>query len=345
MGKYQFVATVEGGDPRPCRVPDIDDTVLGDFGFLVGEGNRCIQSVKNGQAFGNAHQSHQGGEKINRGVCGMDHLAGRNLGRVAQNKRYAHRGLVGQPLVHSAMLAHHIAMVRGEDHDGILDQLVFLKKAENLPNIVVDATHHPEILGQGGLAQLLDCIGPAGHPPRAVLQGGQNFAHGHGLLEGQVIVHGVVGSPHGIGPVGIRKSEHQTKGLFLVTFENIEGAVDQPIGGEAFLVRSIQVVVRLVFFARSDLWTVLGQFEFFPMPAIEHEAVVRKPELAGRGPTGLGPAVQVPLAKVGCRVAALAQDFGKGDDRVLERHVVAGRTGRLWIKTRNPRSSGRCANR
>ena len=81
------------------------------------------------------------------------------------------------------------------------------------------------------------------------------------------------------------------------------------------------------------------------MPAVEHEPVVGKPELAGGSPTRLGIPVQVPLAQVGGRVSALAQDLGKGDDGVLEGHVVAGRSGGLRIKTRDPRSPGRRAYR
>ena len=121
----------------------------------------------------------------------------------------------------------------------------------------------------------------------------------------------------------VGKSEHEA-GLFLVPLENVD-TVNQPVGGKLFSsAPSSRSSVGL--FCGRRLAGHPRSVEFFPMPAVEHEPVVGKPELAGGPPARLGIPVQVPLAQVGGRVSSARQNLGKGDDGVLEGHVVAGRS-------------------
>ena len=111
----------------------------------------------------------------------------------------------------------------------------------------------PKYLERVDWLSFLTPFDPPVTQPGRFCKAARTLRDGDRLLEGQVVVHRVVGSPHGIGSVRVGKSEHEAKGLFLVPLENVEGTVDQPIGGKTLLVGSIQVVARLAFFCGRRL--------------------------------------------------------------------------------------------
>ena len=81
------------------------------------------------------------------------------------------------------------------------------------------------------------------------------------------------------------------------------------------------------------------------MPTVEHKAIIRKSEFAGRCPSGLRIPIQVPLSQVRSGVTLLTENFGKGNNGIIQRQVVAGRTRGLGIKSRDPGGTGRSADR
>ena len=236
-------------------------------------------------------------------------------------------------------------MVRGKNHDRILGQIILFQKSEHLTHIIVNAANHAEILGQGTLTQFFNCIGRTTHPTRSVLQCSQYLAHGHRLLKGQMIVHRIIGSPNGIGPVGIGQGKHQTERLALIAVENLQGTIDQPISGEALFIRIAQIINWISILLGCHLGAAFGHFKFLPMPTVEHKSVIGKSEFTGRCPTGLRIPIQVPLTQIRSGVTPLAKNFGKGDDGILKGQIITGRSCGLGIESGNPGRTGRRAYR
>ena len=159
-----------------------------------------------------------------------------------------------------------------------------------------------------------------------------------------MIVHRIVGSPDGIWPVRIGQGKHQAERLAFVAVQNLQGTVDQPIGGETFFIRIAQIVNRISILFGCHPWALFGHFKFLPMPAVEHKSVIGKSEFTGRCPARLRIPIQVPFTQIRSGVPPLAKNFGKGDDGILQGQIIIGRSGGLGIESGHPGRTGRGAD-
>ena len=64
--------------------------------------------------------------------------SGRNLLRVADHEGHAQRFLVHDPLVEESVLSEEVTLIRDVDHDRILRQPLFVERAEQTADVVVD---------------------------------------------------------------------------------------------------------------------------------------------------------------------------------------------------------------
>ena len=251
---------------------------------------------------------------------GVDHRPRLDLARGADHKGDLGRGLEGKALGVAPMLAAHVAVIGGEDDVGIVQQAILPQLLEDLADIVVDAFDHAEILCR--IAEPVAEGGAPGWQSLSVLLGGAR------TLEIEVFEHGVIGGADGSRGMGIGKTDHVAEWLFLVRLDERDRLVGEEVGGEGFLVGGLGRPVVLA----ADRHRAFGRvLKLFPMAAVEHVGVVLEAELPFGSPAGLGAAIEMPFAGIAGGIALEAEDFGKGDDHVGERLVVADRPGVLRI--------------
>ena len=76
------------------------------------------------------------------------------LGR-PDHQWHAHRGIVHVPLLDQTMVAKAISMVRGEEHDRVLQHALLLQRSQNPADLLIDHGHIAEIVGPLSLPLLV----------------------------------------------------------------------------------------------------------------------------------------------------------------------------------------------
>ena len=124
------------------------------------------------------------------------------------------------------------------------------------------------------------------------------LVEGPGFFEDLVIEHCVVGSTHGIWSVRIGNTQHVAEWFVPVAGNKIHRLAGQEVRGEGVLVCTCDGITRLAILTGLDSWSLRGVFKLFPVPPVEHVAIILEPEFPLGGPLGFSLSVKVPLSAV-----------------------------------------------
>ena len=133
-----------------------------------------------------------------------------------------------------------------------------------------------------------------------------------------MVIHGIIGRSNGVRPVRIGDADHVTERLVTVGVDKVDSFPRQKIRREAFFIGSVNIIAGLSFLISSGhVRTVRGILKFFPVPSVEHIAIVAKTEFPCGTPLRFARTVQMPLAGITGGVALAPQDFRESYDVVI----------------------------
>ena len=150
-----------------------------------------------------------------------------------------------------------------ENENRVIVEIALFQSCNEFPDVVVDALHHPVILRHFPLTSVLR-FRPARRRPSILVVSSR-------LLHKRIIEHRIVGSPHRIGSMRIRDTDHVGKGLIFVFFYEFDRSIGEPVGREALFVRPLYRVGRLAFvISRFYPRAIWSKFELLPVSSEHH---------------------------------------------------------------------------